>query len=86
MFDVLDENGRFINKIAGREECHKKGLWHRAVVAHIINSKQQVLLQKRSATKKLWPNLWDVTAGGHVLSRRIWISVRNKRDKRRNRH
>lgn len=22
--------------------------------------------KKRSAKKKLWPNLWDVTAGGHV--------------------
>lgn len=33
----------------------------------MINSKVQVLLQKRSANKKLWPNMWDMTAGGHVL-------------------
>ena len=25
-------------------------------------------MQKRSASKKLWPNLWDVTVGGHVDS------------------
>ena len=26
------------------------------------------MIQRRSANKKLWPNLWDVTAGGHVLA------------------
>lgn len=67
-FDVLNENGEFTNKIATREECHKKGLWHRAVYGFIFNKNGDVLLQKRSANKKLWPNLWDLTAGGHVLA------------------
>ena len=67
-FDVLNENGEFINKVATREECHEKGLWHRAVYGFIFNKKGDVLLQKRSANKKLWPNLWDITAGGHVLA------------------
>ena len=65
-FDVLNEKGEFTEKTADRDECHENGLWHRAVVAFIINSKNQVLLQKRSATKKLWPNCWDII-GGHVL-------------------
>ena len=34
----------------------------------IIDDKGNVLLQKRSANKKLWPNMWDVTVGGHVDS------------------
>ena len=55
-------------KIASREECHKKGLWHRAVYAFVIDEKGNVLLQKRSSQKRLWPNLWDVTVGGHVES------------------
>ena len=47
----------------------KNGLWHKAVVVFIIsNDNNKVLLQQRSSTKKLWPNLWDITAGGHVLS------------------
>ena len=66
-FDVLDDKGEFTNEIATREECHKQGLWHRAVYAFIFNKNGDVLLQKRSAEKKLWPNLWDITAGGHVL-------------------
>lgn len=68
-FDVLNENGEYTNKIASRDECHKNGLWHKAVVVFIIsNDNKKVLLQQRSATKRLWPNLWDITAGGHVLS------------------
>ena len=67
-FDVLDENGEFTNRVESREDCHSKGFWHKAVALYIINSKDQVLLQKRSANKKLWPNLWDITAGGHVLA------------------
>ncbi len=69
LFDVLNENGEFTNEIKSREECHKKGLWHKAVVVFIINEDNtKVLLQQRSASKKLWPNLWDITAGGHVLT------------------
>ena len=67
-FDVLNERGEFTWKIESREKCHKEGLWHKAVAIFIINSKKQVLLQKRSGTKKLWPNMWDITAGGHVLA------------------
>ena len=67
-FDVLDENGVFTGEVASREKCHSEGLRHKAVVAFVVNSKEQVLLQKRSASKKLWPNMWDVTSGGHVLT------------------
>lgn len=68
-FDVLNEKGEYTNQIVSRDECHKKGLWHKAVVVFIISSdNNKVLLQQRSSTKKLWPNLWDITAGGHVLS------------------
>ena len=68
-FDVLNQNGEYTNQIASREECHKKGLRHKAVVVFIISEdNKKVLLQQRSANKKLWPNLWDITAGGHVLT------------------
>ena len=65
-FDVLDEKGNFTNTMETRKKCHSEGLWHKAVVVFIINSKNQVLLQKRSKSKRMWPDMWDVTAGGHV--------------------
>lgn len=68
-FDVLNENGEYKGEVVSREECHKKGLYHKAVVVFIIsNDNKKVLLQQRSSNKKLWPNLWDITAGGHVLT------------------
>jgi len=51
-FDVLNENGEYTGQIESREKCHKEGLWHKAVTVFIINSKGQVLLQKRSSNKK----------------------------------
>ena len=64
--DVLNERGEFTGNVATREECHKFGLWHRAVYGFVIDNNLNVLLQKRSPNKKLWPNKWDVTIGGHV--------------------
>ncbi|HIU51899.1 MAG TPA: NUDIX domain-containing protein [Candidatus Merdicola faecigallinarum] len=68
IFDVLNEKGEYTGRVETREKCHREGLWHKAVAMFIINSKNQVLLQKRSVTKKLWPNMWDITAGGHVFT------------------
>ena len=68
-FDVLNEKGEFTGKVESRSECHKQGLWHKAVVVFIISTdNKRVLLQQRSTNKNLWPNLWDITAGGHVLT------------------
>lgn len=67
--DILNEYGEYTGEAIDRDEAHQKGLWHKAVVVFIISEdNQNVLLQQRSATKKLWPNLWDITAGGHVLT------------------
>lgn len=68
LIQIVDENGNFTGQIIDKEEAHDKNLLHNEVAAFIINDKEQVLLQKRSANKKLWPNLWDVTVGGHVDS------------------
>lgn len=67
-FDVLNEKGDITGVIEAREKCHKAGLWHKAVALYIINAKEEVLLQKRSTCKKMWANMWDTTAGGHVLA------------------
>ena len=68
MVDVLTETGKFTDNVEMKQLCHKKGLWHKAVAVFIINSKKQVFLQKRSKNKKMWPDMWDISAGGHVLA------------------
>ena len=68
LLDVVDENNNLTGIKEDKDIIHQKGLWHRAVYAFIIDKKGNVLLQKRSANKKMWPNMWDVTVGGHVDS------------------
>jgi len=64
-FDVVDENDKIIGK-ASRKECHSdNSLIHRGVDVLIFNSKGQLLLQKRSMKKDLYPGLWTCSATGH---------------------
>lgn len=63
--DICDERGKLTGEVIEYKEAHSKGKWHREVSAIIINSKDQVLLQKRSISKRIDPNKWGNTAG-HV--------------------
>lgn len=66
LIDVLDENGIKTGEILSRDEIHKRGLWHRAIVVAIINEKNEVLLQQRSANKEKNAGMWDISAAGHI--------------------
>lgn len=66
-FDVVDEKDKIIGR-ATREECHKKGLLHRGIFVLVINSKGQILLQKRSMKKDTRPGYWTTSVSGHVDS------------------
>lgn len=68
LIDVLDENGVFTGKVLARSEVHKKGLWHRSIVVAIVNEKNEVLLQQRSANKEKNANMWDISVAGHISS------------------
>lgn len=66
-FDIIDKNNKVVGK-APRDECHRKGLLHRAIHIMILNSKGQLLLQKRSKKKDLYSGWWTSSASGHVES------------------
>ena len=66
-FDVINEKDEVVGK-ATREECHKKGLLHRAVHIILVSKKGQILLQKRSMKKDLYKGWWIDAAAGHVDS------------------
>jgi len=57
---VVDENDTVIGK-ASRKEVHEKKLLHREVTSFLVNSKNEVLLQKRADA-----HIWDFSSGGHV--------------------
>jgi isopentenyl-diphosphate delta-isomerase type 1 len=49
-----------------KDECHRKGLLHRAIHVLVFNSKGDLLLQKRSLGKKTYPGRWTSSCSGHV--------------------
>lgn len=65
LIDIYDENKNHIGT-SSRNEAHQKGLWHKAVHIYIVNDKNEILIQKRSKEKDLYPNVWDISCGGHV--------------------
>lgn len=66
LIDVLDENGMHTGEVLARDEIHKRGLWHRAIVVAIINENNEILLQQRSEKKEKNPGMWDISVAGHI--------------------
>lgn len=66
LLDIVDAHNNIIGQ-ASRKEAHKNNLMHRA--AHIlIKYNNYIFLQLRAANKTQFPNLWDVSAAGHVIA------------------
>lgn len=65
-FDVIDENGMKTGEIVEREKAHRLGIRHRVIQVWVINSSNEVLIQKRSLTKDTYPGKWYVSLGGHI--------------------
>ena len=50
----------------GKEECHDgDGILHRAFSLFVFNTHGELLLQKRSAEKRLWPLFWSNSCCSH---------------------
>jgi isopentenyl-diphosphate delta-isomerase type 1 len=64
--DIFDENNNPTGEIKGKVQAHEYGEFHRTAHVWIINDKNELLLQKRSATKKTHPNCWDISGAGHI--------------------
>ena len=66
MLPIVDELGN-VTAQAARSFCHGGSMvLHPVVHLHIINREGSIYLQKRSATKDLFPLRWDTAVGGHV--------------------
>ncbi|MFD2444233.1 NUDIX domain-containing protein [Bacillus sp. CGMCC 1.16607] len=70
MLRIYDEQGNPLGE-ATREEVHKLGHWHKTFHCWLISREEgidYIYFQKRSSSKKDYPNLLDITAAGHILS------------------
>lgn len=64
--DVLDRDGRATGATKTKADIHRDGDWHRAAHVWIAAPDGRVLFQRRSPEKENWPDLWDVSAAGHL--------------------
>jgi isopentenyldiphosphate isomerase/intracellular septation protein A len=67
-FDIVAPDGNIVGK-APRKAVHgNPELLHPVVHVHIINSKNDIYLQKRVMSKDIQPGKWDTAIGGHINS------------------
>ena len=69
IFYIYTRDGKYL-WTAQKLVCHSEnpGFYHKPVWIRIINSKNEILVQKRAATKKNHPNKRCMWASGHVLA------------------
>ncbi|MBR1948784.1 MAG: NUDIX domain-containing protein [Alphaproteobacteria bacterium] len=65
MIDIYDSEMNMLG-IALKSQAHKEGLWHKVFRCWIISEDGNIWLQLRGADKDLYPNLLDISCGGHL--------------------
>ena len=65
-FDVCDPWGVPTGEALPRNEVHRRGLWHRSSHLWVVNSRREVLLQRRHPEKQTDPGRWDIAVAGHL--------------------
>lgn len=61
--EMFDNKRKSLNKTVERY-THIPGEYAQGSHVWIMNSKGELLIQKRTPTKRLYPNLWSITSGG----------------------
>ncbi|SFW73455.1 Isopentenyldiphosphate isomerase [Sinomicrobium oceani] len=66
--DILDDQGNYTGKVLLKSEVHAKGLFHPTIHVWLFTGKDEVVLQKRSSLKDIFPGHWDVSVAGHIAA------------------
>ncbi|WP_180339373.1 NUDIX hydrolase [Peptoniphilus catoniae] len=68
-WDIYNRKGKKKNKIIKRGQILKNGEYHIVVEGWVRCAPNEFIIQKRSPTKKLFPNRWYCSFGGSVLAK-----------------
>lgn len=67
LIDIVNEEDQKIGIQKMKSKAHKEGLWHRSAHVWIYDPQEgTILLQLRNKDKELYPDMWDISAAGHV--------------------
>lgn len=64
--DIVDDKGNPTGEKKLKSLAHKNGDRHKTVHIWIMNTKGELLIQRRAPTKENHPNLWDISCAGHI--------------------
>lgn len=62
-WDVYDINGVKLGYTKRSDEKFHEGEYHIGASLWIVNPREGLLIQKRAASKKVYPNFWSITGG-----------------------
>ena len=68
LIDIVNSKGVPTGDSCMKSTAHQKGILHASVHIWFYTSQQEILIQKRSRQKNIYPNLWDVSVAGHIAS------------------
>lgn len=75
---LVDENDQPIGLI-GKMEAHEKALLHRAFSVFVLNSKNELMLQRRALHKYHSPGLWTNTCCSHQRENETTLAAGSRR-------
>lgn len=68
LWDVYDENRQKTGKIVERgKDMLKRGEYHIAIEALLINDEGKILISQRAAHRKRYPLMWECNGGSAVM-------------------
>lgn len=68
LWDLYDKDRVKSDITVARGDSFPNNLYRIIIHVAVIDSKGRMLIQQRQPFKHGWPNLWDMTTGGHVVS------------------
>lgn len=79
---LVDKKNRKI-RVGDKKRAHLgKGILHRAFTVFVFNPENQLLIQKRSKDKFLWPLAWEASCSSHPLPGEDYLAAGKKRLKK----
>ncbi|WP_252212395.1 MULTISPECIES: NUDIX domain-containing protein [unclassified Clostridium] len=63
LLDIYNKNGKKIGVVKRRGETLQKDEFNFAIELWVVNSKNEILIQKRASCRKVLPNIWGMTTG-----------------------
>lgn len=67
-WDLYDKNRIKSDTTIARGDSFPNDLYRIIIHVAIINSEGKMLIQQRQPFKHGWPDMWDISVGGHVIS------------------